>query len=749
MEQIFAAEMPFDASWRLRIAQGIDDPNFNHQLDAITGWLKTQYNEQTLLPSGEPILDHAKGLCAILSVLELDPMTRLAGLMFAHRTPDLPQSLKTHSAFSQNNALPLIMERVAAYQRLVKLGVTARQAGIAKRGKASKPNTGNLHQQPVQTDLLRRMLLAMASDLSVVLMRLASRLQTMRWYAAAKLSPPPELSEETLALYGPLANRLGIWQIKWEMEDLAFRFLEPQAYKQLAALLEEKRAAREAFVDEAIKRLQAALLSANLNAQVSGRPKHLYSIRNKMLSKGLDLNGLYDLRAFRVIVDSTDDCYAVLSLLHEIWTPLLSEFDDYIARPKPNGYQSLHTVVLDADQRPFEVQIRTREMHVFAEFGVAAHWRYKEGAQSRAGRIAPDEARLGWMRQLLAWRHEVQENSSLPDADSSIFVLTPQARVIELPVGATPLDFAYHLHTDLGHLCRGARVDGHLVSLDTPLITGQQVEIIAAKAGGPSRDWLLRSGQRVYLVSSRARAKVRQWFKARDWQNAVAQGQAMVEKELARYGKTTMKMDALARQAGFDDPENLFLAIAKETFTLKQLTEPWLTPVDLSEKPYIWNARSSHQDSVTRSGKSGVLVVGVDSLLTQLARCCRPVPPDPIVGFVTRDRGVSVHRRTCASFKGTARVHPERVIEVAWGQSSSLGFYPVRIQICGYERIGILREISEICARERINVISVQEQTRHGMTKILLSAEIADAAQLSRSLLLLQEIEGVTEVDRR
>ncbi|MFQ6748002.1 HD domain-containing protein, partial [Bordetella pertussis] len=461
---------------------------------------------------------------------------------------------------------------VQGARALLRLGIVARHASDSEAESGS------------QKEMQRKMLLAMAADLRIVLMRLASRLQSLRWHAETKTPCAAGFARETLDLYTPLANRLGIWQLKWEMEDLAFRFLEPERYKQIAHLLEEKRVEREAFIAEAIARMQEALARAGVVAEVSGRPKHIYSIWNKMRLKGLDFSQMYDLRALRIIVDDVRACYTALGLVHEMWTPLPEEFDDYISRPKPNGYRSLHTVVTDAQGRAFEVQIRTREMHQFAEYGMAAHWRYKE-AGARGGQVAASseyDRQLSWMRQLLAWNSDVEdEGEAARRADQRIYVLTPQARVIELPAGATPVDFAYHLHTDLGHRCRGTRVDGQMVPLNTRLATGQTVEVIAAKSGGPSRDWL--NTQLGYLASPRARAKVRMWFNAIELQQRITQGQALVEKELQRLGKTAVNLEQLAQGLGFARADDLYVAAAKDEFSLRQIDAVFQQPAPVAE----------------------------------------------------------------------------------------------------------------------------------------------------------------------
>ncbi|CFN73372.1 GTP pyrophosphokinase [Bordetella pertussis] len=620
---------------------------------------------------------------------------------------------------------------------LLRLGIVARHASDSEAESGS------------QKEMQRKMLLAMAADLRIVLMRLASRLQSLRWHAETKTPCAAGFARETLDLYTPLANRLGIWQLKWEMEDLAFRFLEPERYKQIAHLLEEKRVEREAFIAEAIARMQEALARAGVVAEVSGRPKHIYSIWNKMRLKGLDFSQMYDLRALRIIVDDVRACYTALGLVHEMWTPLPEEFDDYISRPKPNGYRSLHTVVTDAQGRAFEVQIRTREMHQFAEYGMAAHWRYKE-AGARGGQVAASseyDRQLSWMRQLLAWNSDVEdEGEAARRADQRIYVLTPQARVIELPAGATPVDFAYHLHTDLGHRCRGTRVDGQMVPLNTRLATGQTVEVIAAKSGGPSRDWL--NTQLGYLASPRARAKVRMWFNAIELQQRITQGQALVEKELQRLGKTAVNLEQLAQGLGFARADDLYVAAAKDEFSLRQIDAVFQQPAPVAEPEPAALAHARSADSAEKSGKSGVLVVGVGSLLTQLARCCRPAPPDEIAGFVTRGRGVSIHRADCPSYKALAEREPERVIEVAWGKTSD-SFYPVDISVRAQDRPGLLRDLSEVFARQRLNVVGVNTQSRQSLAHMVFTVEVRGGESLHKALDALGEVAGVTSAARR
>jgi GTP pyrophosphokinase len=561
-------------------------------------------------------------------------------------------------------------------------------------------------------------------------------------------------------VFAPLANRLGIWQIKWELEDLSFRFLEPQNYKAVAQLLDEKRTEREQRVEAFRQRLSDDLHGHGLKAEVQGRPKHLSSIWKKMNGKGLDFSRVLDVRALRVIVDSDADCYAVLGRVHELFRVVPGELDDYIARPKPNGYQSLHTVVLDEQARAVEVQIRTRAMHEHAEHGVAAHWAYKEaGAKGYAGVSASGdfdaqvaEARKAVLRQLLAWERDfVEQGGHAPGAtgtpvfDDRIYVFTPQATVVELPAGATAIDFAYVVHTDLGHRCRGARVDGAMVPLNTPLLSGQTVEIMAAKEGGPSMDWL--NAELGYLQSQRSRAKVRAWFNVLAMQATVARGRDAVEKLLQREGKTAVKLDDLAGRLGFRNAEALFEVVGKDEFSLRNietLLRPAEAPPSADEVIALRRPRADGE-----AGRGGVLVVGVESLLTSLARCCRPAPPDPIGGYVTRGKGVAVHRASCSNFRQMALTSPERVIVVAWGSASTdkPGAYPVDVMIEAGDRQGLLRDISEIFAKDKMNVTGVKTQSvkdpRGGTAWMTFTVEVSDSARLAQVLAQVARVDGV------
>jgi GTP pyrophosphokinase len=705
-------------------------------------------------PTGERLMDHALGSASILFGMQADPATRTAALLVSSSEilqPDLNRGRHTDPIKEQFGAE--VGRLVQGARELLRLS-----------GIASGASDGS-EDAPLQKEMLRKMLLAMAADLRIVLLRLASRLQTLRWHASAKVPCKPDLARETLDLYTPLANRLGIWQIKWEMEDLAFRFTEPARYKEIAGLLEEKRTEREQFIAQTVHQLSAALKKMEIVADITGRPKHIYSIYNKMRHKELDFSQLFDVRAMRIIVQTERDCYNALGLVHELWVPMADEFDDYISRPKPNGYRSLHTVVADESGRPFEVQIRTRAMHEFAEFGMAAHWRYKEsprpGANEATAATGQYDRQLAWMRQLLAWNTEAaarpgsgaatDRHSSEPmpkQAEERIYVLSPQARVIELPAGATPVDFAYYLHTDLGHRCRGARIDGQMVPLQTQLQTGQTVEIVTTKSGGPSRDWI--NPQLGFLASPRSRAKVRAWFNAIELQQRITQGQALVEKELQRLGKTAINLEHLAQQLGFAQADDLYIAVAKEEFSLRQI-DAVFQPAAAVAEPSL-ESLIVHGSRAERGGagtKSGVLVVGVDSLMTQLARCCRPAPPDAISGFVTRGRGVSIHRADCASFLALKVRQAERVIDVTWGQAEAQALYPVDVHVQAQDRAGLLRDLSEVFARLRLNVVGVNTHSKASMAYMSFTVEIHDGGELQRVLLALREVGGVLTAERR
>ena len=657
---------------------------------------------------GEPAEIHSAGVLQILQTLNLDEATLIAARNIA----------RTHG----KEALIKLIGEEPAKLLIGYRGLRQAQAKLV-RDDGGLSVTG-------QEEMLRKMLLAFGDDLRVVLIYLASRLQTLRWVTQEKMEMPAAWAQEILNIDASLANRLGIWQMKWEMEDLAFRTLSPETYREIAKMLDVKRIERQSFIDQIVLQLQTELKAAHIDGEVLGRPKHIYSIWKKMQGKSLDFANLYDVRAFRVLVDDVKSCYAVLGIVHNVWQPVPREFDDYIARPKPNGYQSLHTVVMNEDGTAFEIQVRTQEMHQQAEYGLAAHWRYKEGAYigmatppnpsktnknniaHQAGTHSAEvayERQIAWARQLISWKEDAWEQLKRHEIDDHIYVLTPLGKVISLEKGSTPIDFAYAVHTNLGHRCRGARVDGAMVPLGTSLQNGQTVEIIAVKDGGPSRDWI--SPDKNYLRSQRARQRVRAWFNALDDEEA-----GPVSKSVETKSETAAEVKPVAT------PEIVL------------------------------------RNSSRKSAQSGdVLVVGVDSLLTQLARCCRPVPPDAIAGFVTQGRGISIHRRTCKTFRGLLERAPERVIQTAWTSSAvhaspndeQKRVFPADLVVTGVDRPELMRELFEILTRQGVHVIDLRKSGKKGLAQILLTIEVKDSEALRLVQNSLEEVKGVTQVRRR
>jgi len=666
------------------------------------------------LSTGEPVWSHALGLAAGLAAVGMDAPGRAAGILFA-APKYLDGSDRLAAAFGAE-----VAGLAEGVEKLYRLRV------------ATRDTPGE------QNEVLRKMVLGMVEDVRVVLIRLASRTQTLRWFSKHETPERAAYAKETLDIYAPLANRLGVFQLKWELEDLSFRYLEPEVYKRIARMLDEKRLERQRYIARAIATLERELAAVGVKGEITGRPKHIYSIWNKMRTKGLDFSELYDVRALRVIVPEVKDCYTALGVVHNLWQPIPKEFDDYISKPKGNLYQSLHTAVAGPGGKTVEVQIRTEEMHRQAEYGVAAHWQYKEKARTSK----QFEEKIAYLRELLAWRDEVADWSKARQAaaDDTVYVLTPQGKVIDLPAGATPIDFAYALHTDLGHRCRGAKVDGHMATLDTPLASGQRVEIVAAKTGGPSRDWL--NPERGFVKSHRARQKIRQWFNTQAMQQTVATGRAQVEKVLKRKGAQA-NLEELAGKLGFKQPDELFAAVARDEVNLRQLE----TALRGNESPL---EKVEVRRKARAPAKAGVLVVGMDSLMTQLARCCKPVPPDPIRGFVTRGKGVSVHREDCAGLKRLGEAHPERQIEAAWGEGGSAGegAYAVDMAVTATDRRGLLRDIGDALAREKINVTAVRTNSRDELAFMRFTFDVGNMAQLRRALVQVRGVKGVIRVAR-
>jgi GTP pyrophosphokinase len=683
---------------------------------------------------GEPLIERALGTASILAAQRFDADSLTASLLVGLPGVEGYDERRVAAAFGPD--------------------VAALLGGVTRMDSVHALAIGaDSHQRAVQAENLRKMLLAMVGDIRVVLIKLAERTQALRFLMNGDATQRASVAREVMDVYAPLANRLGLWQLKWELEDLSLRALEPNEYKRIARLIDERRADRERYIREVVSLLDRELAAVGLAAEVSGRPKHIYSIFSKMRRKQIGIDALYDIRAVRILVDTVRDCYTALGIVHHLWAPLPGEFDDYIAKPKSNNYRSLHTAVIGPEGKPLEVQIRTHDMHRHSEYGVAAHWRYKE-AGAKAERDSGFDDKIAWLRQILDWKDAVADTGEWLSAfrsslfTDSIYVLTPQGKVVDLPRGATPIDFAYAVHTSLGHRCRGARVDGQMVPLDFALRNGQQVEIIAAKQGGPSRDWL--NPDLGYVQSHRARAKVRQWFKAQQLEETVAQGRGMVERELARRGQTALKLEAVAAKAGFAKPEDLFAAFARDEIHSKQVQ----AAIDAVAQPAaVEPAPAPPPEVVTRrsratGGGHGILVVGVDRLLTGLARCCKPAPPDPIVGFVTRGKGITIHRASCVNVERIRDREPERLIDADWGAARDQ-LFPVDIVVEASDRQGLLRDLSELLTREKINVTAVNTQTRQHQARMAFTLEVESIGQLKRALQLARDIPGVFSANRR
>ena len=668
-----------------------------------------------VLGTGEGVLPHAISMTLIAASLNLDLETRLAALLFA-----APNHLEDAKDRIEKEFGVAVAQLVAGLTRLNGLRLLMRS------------HQGDGSEVREQTETLRKMLLAMVEDVRVVLLRLCSRTQSLRYFAdvgtkGTLVTLREETAKESLDIYAPLANRLGVWQLKWELEDLSFRFLEPETYQRIARMLDEKRVEREQFIAAAIVRLKEELAASSISAEVYGRPKHIYSIWSKMRGKNLEFSEVYDVRALRVLVAEVKDCYGALGIVHHLWQPIHGEFDDYISHPKGNDYRSLHTAVMVEDGAALEVQIRTQEMHRHAELGVAAHWRYKEGATRSDS--AYDE-KIAWLRQLLSWRDEITDSAEWVQQfkraalDDTIYILTPQGRVIDLARGATPIDFAYRVHTDLGHRCRGARVDGHLVPLNTPLANGQRVEIVTTKQGGPSRDWL--NSAQGYLATSRAKQKVKQWFTAQEEADTQASGRAFVARELQREGQRQANIEDLAQKLGFKGVEELYLAAGRSEVGMRQLQVALRGAAEpLPTEPEFHTRRSKLE------------------LLTNLGRCCMPAPPDAISGFVTRGKGVSIHRVECVNYRNMVAKNPERVISTEWGQGRPDALFAVNLMVDATDRQGLLRDISEVLSREKINVTAVKTLSRDNEARMAFTIELAGVPQLQRILTLVREVSGV------
>ncbi|MBX3004613.1 MAG: bifunctional (p)ppGpp synthetase/guanosine-3',5'-bis(diphosphate) 3'-pyrophosphohydrolase [Anaerolineales bacterium] len=691
--------------------------------------------------SGEPYINHCLAVAIILAELEVPAALVAAGLL--HDTvEDTSVTLKDlQSEFGEE-----VAKLVSGVTKLSQLPRVSRIAGGGKLRRNGEGEDDEAIEEDrsrgadLASETLRKTFLAMGEDVRVVMIKLADRLHNMRTLGYLPDEKRQRIAKQTLDIFAPLANRLGIWQLKWELEDLAFRHSEPNTYKQIAANLAERRSEREKSLQSIEKTLRGMLAQEGIEAEVSGRPKHIYSIYNKMRRKGVPFEALMDVRAARIIVKDIATCYQVLGIIHSRFRPVPGEFDDYIAAPKDNFYRSLHTAVIYEDGRPLEVQIRTNEMHESAELGIAAHWRYKEGTPQDKDY----ERRVIWLRSLMDWMHEVDDAGQFVDTmktdvfSDRVYAFTPRGDIIDMPSGATPLDFAYHVHTDVGHRCRGAKVNGKLVALDTRLRTGDQVEILTTKRGGPSRDWLNPNLR--LLNTERARAKVRHWFKRQDRELNISMGRGQLERELRRLSLPEFSLERLVQDAGFKESDDLYEAIGTGDMSVGRV----ISKLNLGgEREQKLEPLPPGQQTPFSSGDS-VSVLGLRGLLTTMAKCCKPVPGDPIVGYITRGRGATIHRRDCPNIL-RARDR-ERLVQVSWGAPKST--YPVAVRIQAYDRDGLMRDVSTLIADEGVSMSQVKVDVDRNEATFDLVLNVDNIAQLSRVLTRIETLPNVLEARR-
>jgi GTP pyrophosphokinase len=693
--------------------------------------------------SGEPYINHCLAVASILADLRVPPEVVAAGLL--HDTVE-DTTVTLHDIRRDfGNTIAVLVDGVTKLTNLPRVSRDDQHAEHSNGNNGSEPAAPALdsvtfgRKQDLVSETLRKTFLAMGEDVRVVLIKLADRLHNMRTLGFMPEYKRKRIAKETLDIFAPLANRLGIWQIKWELEDLGFRYLNPEKYKEIAEQIQERRPDREVQIEAIKNNLIRLLESHNIKAEISGRPKHIYSIYKKMTQKGKPFDLVRDVRAVRLIVPDVPACYAALGVIHTHWRPIPGEFDDYIAAPKDNFYQSLHTAVIYDDKRPLEVQIRTAEMHQNAEYGIAAHWRYKEGSH----RDKNYEQRINWLRNMMEWRTDVNDAQEFVEGmktdvfQDRVYVFTPRGDIIDLSAGSTPIDFAYHVHTDIGHRCRGARVNGKLVPLYQDLKTGDQVEILTAKRGGPSRDWL---NPNLGLVKTqRARSKIKAWFKKQEDEQNIAQGRATLERELQRLGITNTNFEKMARELGFKVPEEMFIALGNGDLSvnkvIKELSE-------IEETADILEANIPGQEA--KPSTDAVEVVGLKGLLSTMARCCNPMPSDQIVGYITRGRGATIHRQDCPNI---LRIKDkERLLQVSWGKVERT--FPVNITVKAYDRQGLMGDISTLLQGEGVNIADVSVNYNRTVADIKLVIEIRDLAQLSRVLTRIESLPNVLEALR-
>ncbi len=670
--------------------------------------------------SGEPYVQHCLNVALILAELRLPPAVVAAGLL--HDTVEDTSVTLADLRRDFGEEVALLVD-----------GVTK----LAQLPRVSKEGNTPIDRH---TESLRKTFLAMSDDVRVVLIKLADRLHNMRTLMHVKPEKQARIARETLEIFAPLANRLGIWSLKSELEDLSFRYVNPESFHEIAGQITEHQADREHTMNTIVTQVKQALHKQNIEAEISGRPKHIYSIYKKMERKEVGFDEVYDVRAVRVVVKDQPTCYFALGIIHSLWRPIPGQIDDYIATPKDNFYQSLHTAVVCEDGKTLEVQIRTPEMHESAEYGIAAHWRYKEGGK----RDEAYEKRIKWLRSLMDWRQDLADAGEFVDAmkrdvfEDRVYTFTPQGDIIDLPSGATPIDFAYHVHTSVGDRCRGGKVNGKLVSLDYHLKTGDQVEILTAKRGGPSRDWL---NPDLRLVRShRASQKIRQYFRRQDREQIITQGRELLERELKRLGVDDYSYESLARKFDYPKPEDLLFALGAGDIHGRHIAARVLE--EEQAHTHAWTVPTEAPRGVVRSDE--VSILGTRGLLTNLARCCKPLPGDPIVGYITRGRGATIHRSDCPNVLG--QKEPERMIKVSWGQAQAT--YPVAVRITAYDRDGLMKDVSTLVAEEHINIAALSVATKNSIATFEVTMEIADIEVLARVLARIEQLPNVIEARR-
>jgi len=694
--------------------------------------------------SGEAYITHCVAVAAILAELRVPPAVVIAGLL--HDTvEDTPVTLGDIKTEFGDEVLRLV-DGVTKLTNLPRVSRADQHPDEALNGDLAvleKNQTPEVESRSRRKDLknetLRKTFLAMGEDVRVVLIKLADRLHNMRTLGFMPEQKRKRISLETLDIFAPLANRLGIWRIKWELEDLAFRYVNPDKYKEIAENLAERREDREEQIANIIAALKGLLSHNGIQTEITGRPKHIYSIYKKMIEKNEPFEMVRDLRAVRLIVADVPSCYAALGVIHTHWRPIPHEFDDYIAAPKDNFYQSLHTAIIFDDGKPLEVQIRTTDMHQSAEYGIAAHWRYKE----KGKRDDSYEQRINWLRRLMEWRQDVEDAQEFVDGmktdvfEDRVYIFTPRGDIIDLPANATPIDFAYHVHTEIGNRCRGAKVNGKLVTLDYVLKTGDQVEILTAKQGGPSRDWL---NSNLGLVrTQRTRSKIRQWFKRQDYEQNLTQGKAILERELRRLCMQDVDLEKLASSFEYKSLDDLHVALGCGDIGLGRIINK-LSEVDKTQDPLL----EIHPGVESRTEDTEITVLGLKGLLTNIARCCNPAPGDEIVGYITRGRGASIHRLDCPNILRLK--DRERIVKVSWGEQKNT--YPTTVEIKAYDRQGLMGDISTILNNESINLIDINLKISHNLATINLVLEVSDIGQLSRVLTRIENLPNVLEAHR-